>query len=106
MPPRPSGIDEGLLKGLYRYRRSESKAKLKAQIFGSGPLMLQALRAQEMLAEKWGVAADVWSMTSATLLRNDALAVERWNRLHPTATARVPYVVQALKGAEGPVVVT
>src|SRR4029077_3466439 len=65
--------------------------------------MLQGLRAQEMLAEKWSVAANVWSMTSATLLRNDALAVERWNRLHPTATQRLPYVAQALKGAPGPV---
>jgi pyruvate dehydrogenase E1 component len=106
MPAKPEGADEGLLKGLYRYRRSESKAKLKAQLFGSGPLMLQALRAQEMLGEKWGVSADVWSMTSAQQLRNDALAVERWNRLHPTATPRVPYVAQALAGAEGPVVVT
>ena len=68
--------------------------------------MLQALRAQEMLAEKWDVAADVWSMTSAQQLRNDALSVERWNRLHPTSPARVPYVTQALKGSEGPVVVT
>jgi pyruvate dehydrogenase E1 component len=106
MPPKPAGIDEGLLKGLYRYRRSESKSRIKAQLFGSGPLMLQVLRAQEMLAEKWDVAADVWSMTSAQQLRNEALSAERWNRLHPTATARVPYVTQALEGSEGPVVVT
>jgi pyruvate dehydrogenase E1 component len=106
MPPRPPGIDEGLLKGLYRYRRSESSAKLKAQIFASGPLMLQALRAQEMLAEKWGVAADVWSMTSAQQLRNDALSVDRWNRLHPAQKPRVPYVATALAGVEGPIVVT
>ena len=106
MPPKPEGIDEGLLKGLYRYRQSESGSRLKAQLFGSGPLMLQALRAQEMLAEKWDVAADVWSMTSAQQLRSDALSVERWNRLHPTATPRVPYVARALEGAEGPVVVT
>src|SRR5262249_27745386 len=106
MPPKPEGVDEGLLQGLYRYRKSDAKHALKAQLFGSGPLMLQALRAQEMLAEKWGVAADVWSMTSPALLRQDAAAVERWNRLHPGARPRVPYVAQALKGAEGPVVVT
>ena len=106
MPPKPEGIEEGLLKGLYRYRRSDAKHPLKAQLFGSGPLLLQSLRAQEMLAEKWGVAADVWSMTSAVLLRNDALAVDRWNRLHPTEDPRVPYVTKALRGAEGPVVVT
>ena len=106
MPAKPEGIDEGLLKGLYRYKAAASKSKTKAQILGSGPLMLQALRAQEMLAEKWDVAADVWSMTSAQQLRNDALLVERWNRLHPTEKPRVPYVTQALAGSEGPVVVT
>ena len=106
MPPKPEGVDEGLLKGLYRYQRSDAKHALKAQLLGSGPLLLQSLRAQEILAEKWGVAADVWSMTSAVLLRNDALAVDRWNRLHPTEDPRVPYVTKALRGAEGPVVVT
>src|SRR5438552_2618440 len=106
MPRKPEGIDAGLLKGLYRYRSSESKSKLKAQLFGSGPLILHVLRAQEMLAEKWDVAADVWSMTSAQQLRNDALSAERWNRLHPTSPPRVPYVTQALQGSEGPVVVT
>jgi pyruvate dehydrogenase E1 component len=106
MPARPAGVDDGILKGLYRYRTSDAKHALKAQLFGSGPLLLQVLRAQEMLAEKWGVAADVWSMTSPVLLRNDALAVERWNRLHPTEKPRTPYVATALKGAAGPVVVT
>ncbi len=106
MPAKPEGIDDGLLRGLYRFRRSESKSKTRAQLFGGGPLMLQALRAQDMLAEKWDVAADVWSMTSAQQLRNDALAVERWNRLHPADKPRVPYVAQALAGSEGPVVVT
>jgi len=106
MPGKPGDVDDGILKGLYRYRASDAKHKVRAQLFASGPLMLNALRAQEMLADKWEVAADVWSMTSAQQLRNEALSVERWNRLHPTATPRVPYVTRALKGAEGPVVVT
>ena len=105
-PARVEGSEEGILKGLYRYRRSETKAKHKAQLFASGCLMLNALRAQEMLGEKWDVAADVWSMTSAQQLRNNALSVERWNRLHPTETPRVPYVTQALAGVEGPIVAT
>jgi len=104
-PKRPEGVDEAILKGLYRYRAAEGKGH-KAQLWGSGPLLLQALRAQEMLGEKWGVAADVWSVTSHQMLRNEALSVERWNRLHPTDKPRVPYVTQALAGAEGPVVVT
>ncbi|HTR97541.1 MAG TPA: pyruvate dehydrogenase (acetyl-transferring), homodimeric type [Candidatus Acidoferrales bacterium] len=102
-PRKPEGSDEGILRGLYRYRAAASNAKLKAQLFGSGPLMLQALRAQEMLAER-GVAADVWSATSYQQLRNDALVIERWNRLHPGETPRVPYVTRVLKGAEGPIV--
>jgi len=103
-PAKPEGSDEGILRGLYRFRRSGSKSKLKAQLFGSGVILLQALRAQEMLAEKWNVAADVWSMTSAQQLRNDALEAERWNRLHPAQPPRRPWVTQALEGAEGPVV--
>ncbi len=106
-PSRPdTATDEGILKGLYLYRSAPSKAKIRTQLVGSGALILQALRAQEMLAEKWGVAADVWSATSHQQLRNEALEVERWNRLHPAAKPRVPYVTQALKGADGPVVVT
>jgi len=105
-PAKPEGADEGILKGLYRFRPSASSAKTKAQLVGSGVILLQALRAQELLAAKWNVAADVWSMTSAQQLRNEALAAERWSRLHPAQAPRVPYVTQALKGAEGPVVVS
>ncbi|MFN8587686.1 MAG: pyruvate dehydrogenase (acetyl-transferring), homodimeric type [Candidatus Eisenbacteria bacterium] len=103
-PAKVAGSDDGILKGLYLYQRAKAKAKHKAQLFGSGPMMLHALRAQQMLAEKWDVAADVWSATSYQQLRNEALSCERWNRLHPTQAPRVPYVTQALKGAEGPVV--
>jgi len=103
-PKRPEGVDEGILKGLYRYRAAAKGPRLRAQLFGSGPILLQSLRAQEMLADAWGVAADVWSATSYSELRNDALSCERWNRLHPAETPRVPYVTRVLAGAEGPVV--
>ncbi|MBI5171119.1 MAG: pyruvate dehydrogenase (acetyl-transferring), homodimeric type [Candidatus Eisenbacteria bacterium] len=102
-PKKPEGVDAGILAGLYAYKKA-GKGKLKAQLFGSGPMMLHALRAQEILAEKYDVAADVWSATSYVQLRNEALSCERWNRLHPTETPRVPYVTRVLKGAEGPVV--
>ena len=106
-PKRPEGAtDEGILAGLYRYRPATGKARHRAQLVGSGALILQALRAQAMLLETWDVAADVWSMTSPGELRRDALEAERWNRLHPTDKPRVPYVTRALAGAEGPVVVT
>ena len=104
MPPMPEGLDpEGVLKGIYRYRAAE-KGKAAVQLFGSGPILNEALRAQQILAERYGVAADVWSVTSYNELRRDALAVERWNRLHPDQPARTPYIVEALAGAEGPIV--
>jgi pyruvate dehydrogenase E1 component len=109
MPPMPEGLDtEGVLKGIYRYRAAEKgKAenhKAMVQLFGSGPILNEALRAQQILEERYSVPADVWSVTSYNELRRDALAAERWNRLHPDQPARAPYIVQALEGAEGPVV--
>jgi pyruvate dehydrogenase E1 component len=103
MPPRPEGVDEGVLRGLYRYRPAERGSR-RVQLVGSGPILHQALRAQELLAERFDVAADVWSATSFQQLRNDALDAERWNRLHPDQEARVPYVAQCLGPAAGPIV--
>jgi pyruvate dehydrogenase E1 component len=104
MPAMPAGVEDGILRGLYLYRGAVQQAKHRAQLFGSGPMMLAALRAQEILAAKFDVAADVWSVTSYQQLRNDALAAERWNRLHPGETARVPYITKALESAAGPVI--
>ena len=75
-----------------------------AQILASGVAVRWALEAQQLLADDWGVAADVWSATSWTELRRDALACEEWNLLHPDGEQRVPYVTQALDGQPGPVV--
>jgi pyruvate dehydrogenase E1 component len=104
MPAMPEGVEDGILRGMYLYRSAVQQAKHRAQLFGSGPILLQALRAQEILAAKYDVAADVWSVTSYQQLRNDALAAERWNRLHPGEPPRVPYVTRALENAPGPVV--
>ncbi len=102
-PPMPEGAAEGILRGLYRYRSADG-AKSQVQLFGSGPILNEALRAQKILAEKYQVAADVWSVTSYNELRRDALEVERWNRLHPAEPERTPYLLQALADAEGPIV--
>jgi pyruvate dehydrogenase E1 component len=91
------------LKGLYRFQPAE-KGKAKVQLFGSGPILNEALRAQQILADKYGVAADVWSVTSYNELRRDAMRVERWNRLHPDQPRQTPYLTQALQKAEGPIV--
>ena len=104
MPPMPQGLDpEGVLRGIYRYQAAENGAA-RVQLFGSGPILNEALRAQRILSEKYGVPADVWSVTSYNELRREALGVDRWNRLHPDQPARTPYIVEALKGAGGPVV--
>jgi pyruvate dehydrogenase E1 component len=101
MPPDP-GIKDGILKGMYKYRASENKkSKLRAQIFGSGAILREALKAQEILAEKYGVAADVWSVTSYKALYNDGINTERWNLLHPTEKPRVPYISECLSDAPG-----
>jgi pyruvate dehydrogenase E1 component len=104
-PAMPAGAADGVLRGLYRFARSPlGEASPRVQILGSGPLVREAMRAQEILADRNGVAADVWSATSYTELRREALACERWNRLHPEETPRVPYVTRALGEARGPVV--
>jgi len=103
MPEMPKGVEEGILRGIYRYRKAPG-GKATLQLFGSGTILNEALRAQEILAEKYKVQADVWSVTSYNELRRDALAVERWNRLHPGEKAKEPYIVTTLKGAEGPIV--
>jgi pyruvate dehydrogenase E1 component len=104
MPPMPSGSEEGILAGLYLYRGAVQQAKHRAQILGSGVILLEALRAQEILAQKFDVAADVWSATSYQQLRDEALTCERWNRLHAGEKRRVPYVTRTLEGAPGPIV--
>jgi pyruvate dehydrogenase E1 component len=101
---KPEGVDEGILKGLYPFRPAQGERRHRVQLFGSGSILLQALRAQEMLAEFHDVSADVWSAPSYQQLRQDALDVERWNRLHPEEPPRQPYVTQALENAEGPVI--
>ncbi|HET9406728.1 MAG TPA: pyruvate dehydrogenase (acetyl-transferring), homodimeric type [Candidatus Sulfotelmatobacter sp.] len=103
--PKEGNVREGVLKGLYRFKASANKdAKLRAQLFGSGTIMFEVLKAQAILEEKYGVAADVWSVTSYKQLYRDANDCERWNMLHPDQSAKVPYVTQALKDAAGPFV--
>jgi pyruvate dehydrogenase E1 component len=102
MPPMPAGVKDGILKGLYKFRASANKkSKLKAQLLGSGAILNEALRAQEILEQKFGVAADVWSVTSYKELYVDAIEAERWNRLNANEKPRIPYVSQCLADAPG-----
>jgi pyruvate dehydrogenase E1 component len=104
-PPMRADSVEGILRGMYKLKSSELPGSdLHAQLFGSGPILNEVLRAQKLLEEKYKVAVDVWSVTSYKELRRDGLEVERWNLLHPGETPRVPYVTQCLKDAKGVVV--
>ncbi|MDQ4008284.1 MAG: pyruvate dehydrogenase (acetyl-transferring), homodimeric type, partial [Actinomycetota bacterium] len=106
-PPEPEGLDtDGLLRGIYRYRQQESAngdQAPRAQVLASGVAMPAALEAQRLLADEWGVAADVWSVTSWNELARDAVATDEWNFLHPGEQPRTPYVTQRLQDVPGPV---
>jgi pyruvate dehydrogenase E1 component len=103
MPAMPEGCAEGILKGLYKFRAATNGPAV-AQLFGSGPILNEVLRAQEILADKYGIATDVWSVPSYTEVRRDALAAERWNRLHPAQPERKSYLETVLEGAAGPII--
>ncbi|TAN36260.1 MAG: pyruvate dehydrogenase (acetyl-transferring), homodimeric type [Verrucomicrobia bacterium] len=101
-PAMPVGVEEGILRGLYKLRAAEKpQAKLRAQLLGSGAILNEAVKAQALLAEKFGVEADVWSVTSYKELLRDATDCERWNMLHPGEKPRAAFVAQQLGAAPG-----
>ncbi|HEY7212623.1 MAG TPA: pyruvate dehydrogenase (acetyl-transferring), homodimeric type [Bryobacteraceae bacterium] len=104
-PPMPDvpNLHEGILRGMYLYQPSQS-GPAQVTLFGSGPILNEALKAQKILAEKYGVGANVWSVTSYTELRRDAVTVERWNRLHPAEAPRKPYLLGALGEIDMPII--
>jgi pyruvate dehydrogenase E1 component len=105
MLPMPSGAREGILKGMYLLRPSQKKnAKAHAQLLGSGAILNESLKAQQILEEQYNVAAEVWSVTSYQELYREGHAVERWNRMHPGEKPRVPYVTKCLAATEGVIV--
>ncbi len=103
-PPLPKGARKGILRGMYRIRKSGGKKKARVQLLGSGAILREVIAAAELLEAELGVDADVWSATSFTELRRQGLAVDRWNRLHPTEEPRKSWVEQCLEDTRGPVV--
>ena len=101
MPPMPKGVEEGILKGMYKYRISKKRKGEKVHLFGSGAILNEALRAAEMMEKDYDVIVDVWSVTSYKELYEDARETDRWNRLNPEKTPRLTYIEQCLKGDEG-----
>jgi pyruvate dehydrogenase E1 component len=102
-PPMPSGVEQGILKGMYLYSIG-GRGRVRATLMGSGTILREVIAAAEMLERDYGVPADVFSVTSFNELRREAIECERWNMLHPKEPPRSPYVYQCLKGREGPII--
>ena len=103
-PDMPEGVEEGIIRGLYRYSKAKKPGKKHVNLMGSGTILMQVVKATDMLKRDFGVTADIWSATSMNELARDGQDAARWNRLNPLAKPRVPYVTEALKGAKGPVI--
>jgi pyruvate dehydrogenase E1 component len=107
-PGLPAGAEAGILAGLYRLREGRGReggaAAPRVQLLGSGTILREVLAAADMLEADWGVAGDVWSVTSFTELRRGGIDAERWNLLHPQSAVRVPYVTAQLARTVGPIV--
>ncbi len=102
-PEMPKGSEAGILKGIYNFSKSKAKGE-KVQLMGSGVILREVIAAAEMLEKEWGVAADVWSVTSFNELRRDGLDAERWNMLNPEKPQRLSYVAEAMQGVQGPTI--
>ena len=107
MPPMPKGVKDGILKGIYKFKASSKKnSKLKANLFGSGTIINEVIKAQEILEHDYRVAADVWSVTSYKEVRRDALDIERWNMLNPTKKRKISYIAELFNDNDGVFVAT
>jgi pyruvate dehydrogenase E1 component len=103
-PPMPDGAQEGILKGMYRLKKSDGEREARVQLLGAGTILREALAAAQLLEDDFDIGADVWSAPSFTLLRRDGIEVQRWNRLHPGDEPRISYVEQCLADTDGPVI--
>ena len=110
-PGLKKGQEDGILKGMYRLREGPAgsgtgRSIPRVQLLGSGTILREAIAAAEMLEADWGIAGDVWSVTSFTELRREGIDIERWNLLHPNEKPRKPYVTEQLEKTAGPIVAT
>lgn len=103
-PGMPEGAEAGILKGMYLFREGKAGAANRVQLMGSGTILREVIAGAELLEQDFGIAADIWSCPSFTELRREAMAVERWNMLHPTETQKTSYVETCLSSRQGPVI--
>ncbi len=102
MPPMPEGVEEGIIRGMYKLSTVETASKKHVQLLGSGAILRSVQQAQKLLAEKFDVGSTVWSVTSYKELRRNAHSCRRWNMLHPNQRPRVSYAEQQFAGVQGP----
>ncbi len=100
-PEMPGDVKEGILKGMYKYSKSDKNRKAKAHLLGSGTIMNEVLKAKDILEADYNVSADVWSVTSYKELHLDGMAAERHNMFHPEEEPRLPYVTEITKDEKG-----
>lgn len=100
-PKMPDGVKDGIINGMYKYKSSEKKSKLKAHLLGSGSILNETLKAQEILAKDYDVSADVWSVTSYKNIHYNAIETDRWNRLNPDKEPKKAYVQEVTEGEKG-----
>ncbi|MFK7976836.1 MAG: pyruvate dehydrogenase (acetyl-transferring), homodimeric type [Halioglobus sp.] len=103
-PDMPQGVEEGIIKGMYKRKAATDGNDLHVQLLGGGTILREVETAATMLEEEYGVSSDIWSLTSVNELQREGKEVERWNLLHPEETPRKPYVTQLLEGSSGPVI--
>src|SRR6516164_2187762 len=103
-PALPGGAEQGILKGMYLLREGDAAAKHRVQLLGSGTILREVIAGADLLAQDYGISADIWSCPSFTEARREAMDIERWNMLHPEETAKVSWVTQCLGGRPGPVI--
>ena len=105
-PGLKPGQEEGILKGMYLLQEGDANAKQRVQLIGSGTILRESIFAAELLLKDWGIAADIWSAPSLTLVARDGQDCERWNLVNPTQPQRVPYVTSLMESTSGPIVAT
>jgi pyruvate dehydrogenase E1 component len=103
-PEMPEGVEEGIIKGMYKLHTAGGSSRTTVELLGSGTILREVEEAANLLRENHDVDANIWSVTSFNELNRDAQSVQRWNMLHPEQEQRKAYITQQLDGAEGPVI--
>jgi pyruvate dehydrogenase E1 component len=104
MPEMPAGVEEGIIRGMYKLSSVEADGKIRVQLLGSGPILRESLRAADILKAQYKISSDIWSVTSYNQVRRDAQECERWNMLNPEKPRRHSYLQEQLDPTEGPII--